>query len=166
MPKEGKNVIRYKSGSRFSKINSVIYVDFECILMPYSCCDKENDTTKKLNKHVPCGYSINVVNNHRKETIQTVHRGESAVSTFCKELPEIPQGVLNTETKSMQSLSKEEQEIYDSSEYCHICKKVFGKHKNHKKVRDHDHYTGKFRGAAHSLCNLRYSTQIDVILVI
>ena len=123
MPKEGKNVIRYKSGSRFSKINSVIYVDFECILMPYSCCDKENVTTKKLNKHVPCGYSINVVNNHRKETIQTVHRGESAVSTFCKELPEIPQGILNTETKNMQPLSKEEQEIYDSSEYCHIRKR-------------------------------------------
>ena len=79
-----------------------MYADFECILMPYSGCDKENVTTKKLNKHVPCGYSINVVNNHRKETIQTVHRGESAVSTFCKELPEIPQGILNTETKSMQ----------------------------------------------------------------
>ena len=123
MPKEGKNVIRYKSGSRFSKINSVIYADFECILMPYSCCDKENVNTKKLNKHVPCGYSINVVNNHSKETIQTAHRGESAVSTFCKELREIAQGILNTETKSMQPLSKEEQEISDSSEYFRICKR-------------------------------------------
>ena len=162
MPKEGKNVIRYNPGSRSLKINSVIYADFECILTPYSSCDKENVTTKKLNEHVSCGYSINVVNNHSKETKQTVYRGENAVSTFCKELREIAQGILNTETKSMQPLSKEEQEIYDSSEYCHICKKVFGKHKNHKKVRDHDHYTGKFRGAAHSLCNLRYSTQIDI----
>ena len=62
----------------------------------------------------------------------------------------------------MQPLSKEEQEIYDNSNYCHICKKVFGKGKNHKKVRDHDHYTGKFRGAAYSICNLRCSTQIDI----
>ena len=64
----------------------------------------------------------------------------------------------------MEPLSKEEQEFYDNAKYCHICKKVFGKAKNHKKVRDHDHYTGKLRGAAHSICNLRYRTQIEKYL--
>ena len=29
--------------------------------------------------------------------------------------------------------------------------------KNNKKVRDHCHYTGKYRGAAHNICNLRYT---------
>ena len=163
--KEGKNIFRYKPDSRSLKINSVIYADFECILMPYSGFDKANVTTKKLDKDVPCGYSINVVNNHNKETIQTVYRGEGAVSTFCKQLRKTLQGILNTEVKSMQPLSKEEQKAYDNAKYCHICKKVWGKHKNHKKVRDHDHYTGKFRGAAHSICNLRYSTQIDAAVI-
>ena len=39
---------------------------------------------------------------------------------------------------------------------------MFGKKKNHSKVRDHDHYTGKFRGTAHLIWNLRYPTQIDI----
>ena len=40
--------------------------------------------------------------------------------------------------------------------------KIFGKKKNHIKVRDHDHYTGIYRGAAHLICNLRYSTPINI----
>ena len=62
----------------------------------------------------------------------------------------------------MQQLSDEELMFYYCAKYCHICKKVFGKKKNHTKVRDHDHYTGKYRGAAHLICNLRYSTQVDI----
>ena len=34
------------------------------------------------------------------------------------------------------------------------------------KVRDHDHYTGTYRGAAHSICNLKYTTQRDIPVVI
>ena len=29
--------------------------------------------------------------------------------------------------------------------------------KNYRKVKDQCHYTGKYRGAAHSICNLKYS---------
>ena len=62
----------------------------------------------------------------------------------------------------MIDLTECEKYKYDNAKYCHICKKVFGEAKKHKKVRDDDHYTGKFRGAAHSICNLRYSTQRDI----
>ena len=53
--------------------------------------------------------------------------------------------------------------LYESQKVCHICKKKFYYDKNQKseyalyhKVRDHCHYTKKFRGAAHNICNLRY----------
>ena len=46
---------------------------------------------------------------------------------------------------------------------CYICWKAFCDNKNqkkrfklHKKVRDHCHFTGKFRGAAQSISNLHY----------
>ena len=62
----------------------------------------------------------------------------------------------------MIELTVEEQKEYENATYCHICKKRFGDKKKHRKVRDHDHYTGKYRGAAHSICNLGYSTQKDI----
>ena len=35
-------------------------------------------------------------------------------------------------------------------------------YKLYRKVRDHCHYTGKFRGAAHSICNLRYKVPHEI----
>ena len=34
--------------------------------------------------------------------------------------------------------------------------------KLYQKVRDHCHYTGKFRRAAHSICNLRYRVSQEI----
>ena len=34
-----------------------------------------------------------------------------------------------------------------------------------QKVRNHCHYTGKYRGAAHSICNLRYTTPKTIPIV-
>ena len=38
--------------------------------------------------------------------------------------------------------------------------------KKSQKVRDHCHHTGKFRGAAHSICNLRYKTPTEIPVVL
>ena len=78
--------------------------------------------------------------------------------------------LINTEKKPMTPLTTKEQTKHDNSEKCHICNKKFitdefnKYYKKLRKVKDHDHYTGKYRGAAHSICNLRYSTQRDIVV--
>ena len=39
-------------------------------------------------------------------------------------------------------------------------------YKNRKKVKDHCHYTGKFRGAAPSKCNLNHKIPKDIPIII
>ena len=41
--------------------------------------------------------------------------------------------------------------VYDNSTLCHICNVELGE----DRVRDHCHLSGKFRGAAHDVCNLK-----------
>ena len=47
---------------------------------------------------------------------------------------------------------------------CYTCEKKSYKDKknNYIKVRDYCHYTGKYRGAAHKICNLLYNTPREI----
>ena len=65
----------------------------------------------------------------------------------------------------MISLTNKEIKSYEKQKVCHICKEKFGNDKNKKKVRDHCHYNGKVRGAAHSECNLRYKVPKGIPVV-
>ena len=58
----------------------------------------------------------------------------------------------------MKPLTKEEKKIHLEQKVCYKCKKGFSTdddNKKYHKVRNHSHYTGKYRGAAHNTCNLR-----------
>ena len=86
LPEESSNFKSYKPGAKSLKMNTVIYGDFELILGTYNANDKEHKKFKKINKHVACGYSINVVNSHDKSSKQNHYRGDNSVSAFCKEI--------------------------------------------------------------------------------
>ena len=107
LPKEDKKIKQYAPGAKSLRMNSVIYADFESILLPYSTCDKENVTSKKLNKQVPCGYSINVVTSHNNDSKQTYYKGDTTVTTFFNEIRDIAQTLLKIEKKTIQKLSNE-----------------------------------------------------------
>ena len=52
---------------------------------------------------------------------------------------------------------------------CFICKEMFedkyAKDKKYCKVRDHCHFAGEYRGAAHSIGDLKYSIPKEILVV-
>ena len=64
--------------------------------------------------------------------------------------------------KKIIPLTTKEKIYHNKQKVCYICKKEFDNNdttrndKKQQKVRNHCHYTGKYRGAAHNICNLRY----------
>ena len=85
---------------------------------------------------------------------------------FCKYLREHFTNIINYEKKKMISLTTEEKVHYNKQKLCYICKKEFNNNdKKQRKVRDHCHYTGKYRGVAHNICNLRYKIPKETAVV-
>ena len=62
-------------------------------------------------------------------------------------------------------LTNKEKKSYEKKKVCYIRQKEFSTNKKYRKVRDHCHYTGKFRGVAHNNCNLRYKIPKEILIV-
>ena len=79
------------------------------------------------------------------------YTGEDAAQKFVEMLEEDIKIIGNIQQKKMVFGKKEEERSYEETK-CWICNKEF----NDDKVRDHCHFTGRYRGAAHNKCNLNY----------
>ncbi|KAK9695902.1 Recombination endonuclease VII [Popillia japonica] len=60
----------------------------------------------------------------------------------------------------MDPLTPEQETEFHHITHCHICEQPFDISNN--RVRDHDHLTGIYRGAAHEGCNINYQDSHSV----
>ena len=157
MLKQG-STIEFKDGHNQFKVPFIMYADFESILEPMDPVEPGSPNqpyTNEVNQHTPSGWCVysKFAYGDVDNPLRTC-RGKDCIETFCnyvkKEVhrlyhmfPELP----------MDPLTKKQWKKYKRSTKCHICYKPFTL--RDPKVRDHCHYTGLYRGPAHSLCNLR-----------
>ena len=160
MPDVDNNILESKPGKKSLKNAIIIYADLECLLSKMKTCNNNphmSYTTAKA-LHKPSGYSLLTSCSFDKlENKQTYYRGRDCMKRYCDDLNEHITRINNYEMKPMDPLTEEEKESYQNQKLCHICEKEFcTDNKEMRKVRDHCQYTGKYRGAAHSKCNLNY----------
>ena len=133
----------------------------------------EKSYTEKKVMHEPSGWSMAIMCLFdKKENKFNYYRGKDCIKKLCKKIKESANEITNREKKEIIPLINEENNIYNEQEICYICKEKFCLDKddknytNRKEVKDHCHYTGKFRGAAHSKCNLNYKVQKEIPIII
>ena len=169
MPNEDNKIIKYNQGGKSIKSSFIIYIDLECLPEKLSSCynNPEESSTTEINKHKPSGYSLLTYCSFDK-TKNRGDRGDNCMKKFCKDLREHATKIINYEKKDMIPLTKKEEENHNKQKVCYICKKELNtgdSNKKHHKVKDHCHYTGKYRGAAHNICNLRYKIPKEIPIV-
>ena len=131
--------------------------------------NSEESSTTEINKHTPSGYSLFTRCSFEKTKNKLdYYRGDNCMEKFCKYLREHATKIINYEKKDMIPLTKKEEKHPNKHKVCYTCKKEFNTDnidKKHHKVKDHCHYTGKYRGAAHNICNLRYRIPKEIPIV-
>ena len=154
------------------KVPFIVYADLESLLEKMSTCHSnlEKLSTTKINKHIASSYSL--FTHCSFDTTKNkfdYYRDKNCMKNFCLDLREHATKIINYAKKEMMKLTKEERKMHRKQNVSYICKKEFSTDDNNKKyhkVKDHCHYTRKYRGAAHDICNLRYKIPKEIPVVL
>ena len=154
--------LRFKNFRYFEKAPFVIYADFESLIKPMDNCDPDPNKsyTKKYQKHKPSGFCYyikslyeDVFKSEKRTYTKTKEEEPDAEDVFVKWLEEDVKEIAKLGNEKM-IITEEEEEQFNKASECWIC----GEELNiQDRVMDHCHYTGRYRGAAHNSCNLKYS---------
>ena len=183
MPKWFEKILKYNPREKLLKAPFAIYLDLECLLkkeqlrqnhleQSHQNNNLEKSYTKKKARHEPSGWAMLLRCSFDEEENKLDYcRGRDCIEKLCKKLKERAMKIINYEEKRI-TLTNEENKSYEEQEACYICNEKFCAnesdeiYKNRRKVKDHCHYNRKFRGTAHSICNLRYKVPDDIPIVI
>ena len=159
MPQQG-TYLRFKNFLHSEKAPFAIYADFESLIKPMDNCnpDPNKSYTKKYQKHEPISFSYyiksfneNVYESRLRGYTKTKPEEEDVIDIFIKWLEEDVKAIANIKPKQM-IFTEEDRKQFNKASDCWICGEELG----NDRVRDHCHFTGRYRGPAHNSCNLKY----------
>ena len=159
--------IQFKNFYKKQRVPFVVYADFECFTEKIDTCQPEEGKsfTNQYQKHKPSGfcYLIKCFDDNLfypklvKYTAESTD--EDIPQLFVESLEKDIKEIYNRFKKPKKMVMTREDKIdFRRATHCHICEEELKDtdDENYKIVRDHCHLTGKFRGAAHNMCNLKY----------
>ena len=85
-----------------------------------------------------------------------IFRGEDSVEQFLDAVMVPTNEIRKTLKKEIpvKRLTQQQEEDFYNAEKCRICEQLLKA--NEKRVKDHDHLIGEYRGPVHNSCNLQY----------
>ena len=154
-PKEG-SILKFKNFSRQLRVPCVIYADFESFTTTIDTCEQNPQTsnTTAYQKHEASGFGYQVVfANNEHASKPTIYQGPNAVDAFFDHLLHENERIQDILSKPKPMvISAEQEQAFKHASNCFICGTALGA----DRVRDHDHLTGDYRGAAHNECNINF----------
>ncbi|XP_055306011.1 uncharacterized protein LOC129570437 [Sitodiplosis mosellana] len=174
MPTKDNNIIKFENHQKQLKAPFIIYADTEAYLKQLSEEERnrvfsETSSTVAYQEHkvYSVGYYFKCEYDDSLSHYKTSGIKANCIEWFINELHCIANFVEKQLNKNepMKEMDWDEAFIFsDPESVCSICGLQFNP--SETRVRDHCHFTGKFRGPAHVNCNLKYkeSREIPIIM--
>ncbi|XP_043263922.1 uncharacterized protein LOC122404280 [Colletes gigas] len=166
LPSEGDNLLNFSNHDRKERLPFVVYADLECIIaktLDNQAGDNKLHTYQHHNVHsiayyMHCSYDTSL-------SMYRCRRDTDCVSWFVDELKNFANFAkpILTSNVPMLDLTPEQLTTFRNAAHCHICEEPFKA--SDVRVRDHCHLSGRFRGPAHSECNLNYKNVFYIPIV-
>lgn len=131
----------------------VCYADFESMISPSG-------------EHSCISYAYVAVLKGEEIYDSGLYRGQDAARKFLEAMIDLQKRVYDANVKNPVPIimTAADEADFDAATMCHICQEPLSKTNTEglNPVRDHDHWTGEYRGAAHWKCNTKYAVQKDI----
>ena len=162
MPGEDNCHMRFKNIQNVVPAPFYIVADFESNLEEAN--EKRGKTTVVKQHHVPSAFCL-----HLHSRVESFQMDPVVRAKTCEEDTDMDKAFVEAVASVATEIGErfpepvpmvfgaEEQSRHDEQDTCYACGNIFVEEMKKKwsKVRDHCHYTGRYRGALHSSCNLR-----------
>ncbi|KYN23130.1 hypothetical protein ALC57_04454, partial [Trachymyrmex cornetzi] len=155
LPSEDDKWLSFRNHCQKERVPFVVYADLECALektdsdSQYATHTYQHHNVFSVGYYVQCSYDSSL-SGYR------FRRDKDCIAWFTEELKNWAHSVHTTISANvpMADFTRDDWEKFNSASHCHVCEKSFAK--DDTRVRDYCHLTGRYRGPAHSNCNLNY----------
>ncbi|XP_036138928.1 uncharacterized protein LOC118644448 [Monomorium pharaonis] len=164
LPDEDDKLLRFQNYRNKEQLPFVVYADLECVLQKTE--PDTNNTSYTYQHHqvfsigyyVRCSYDTSL-------SMYRFRRGNDCVTWFAEQLKDIAHNVsyILSANVPMADLTRDQWVKFHNARNCYMCEKPFMQ--DDVRVRDHCHITGRYRGPAHSICNLNYKQLFYIPIV-
>ncbi|XP_065192604.1 uncharacterized protein LOC135823685 [Sycon ciliatum] len=156
MPTAKDSILKYTNLKHRMVAPYIIYADTEAIIEPME--EQHGSSTVRTARHVPCSIRYAAIRSNGEVRGEFDDCSENAIHNFFDSLKELEGSIQEdlADIKPIQMTAELELE-FQNAVNCWICDEVLGE----DRVRDHDHLTGNYRGAAHYQCNIQLSIYPD-----
>ncbi|XP_022777903.1 uncharacterized protein LOC111319374 [Stylophora pistillata] len=160
MPK-ADTFLSFKNHHKKMDMPFVIYADFESLIKPLDSAkpNPKECYTEKKQQHKPvsfCYYIKCSFDDRYSKLVEYTAKSEDedVAQKFVEMLEVEVKDIYKNHPPKKMIFTDSDVEKFENAMCCWLCREDFKEGED--KVRDHCHYTGKFRGAAHNSCNLKF----------